>query len=225
MKWSGKKFFLTAASALLLFGCKANLVEIPIRTNDLNMAIEGVEVAVEFAAKFSLLSKYDDKTKAQIASLKEIVDNYIPIEEFDITVATFGVEISIEGAVPLVYSPDGTAPRSIDSPWALVVSDNRDGGSLSNYPYKLTVLATPRFPAFEGELKKLNFLLSPSEFQPMKFKVKTSGDDKLTILTGAVEVQGEAHVIYEAEVSKRITLTMKEGIYDRTSQVIYFSLQ
>ena len=162
--------------------------------------------------------------KGQINDLEKSVENYISLEEFDVSGGDFGIAITIEGEIPLLYAPDGEIPRSIESPWALVISDNQDGGSLSGYPYKLTVATTSRFSAFEGELQNINFMLGPEEFQPIKFKLRASKDDQLKIFTGAVEVGGESRVVYETEVSKRMTLTMKGGVYDKTSQVIYFSI-
>ena len=219
-----QRLVIGIGTVLLLFGCKADLVEIQIKNQDLKEAIAGDQVAVEFEAEFSLIAEYDDETKGQMNALEKSVENYISLEEFDVSVGDFGLTITIEGEIPLIYAPDGEIPRSIESPWALVISDNQDGGSLSGYPYKLTVATTPRFSAFEGELQNINFMLSPEEFQPIKFKLRASKDDQLKIFTGAVQVGGESRVVYESEVPKRMTLTMKGGVYDKTSQVIYFSI-
>ena len=59
----------------------------------------------------------------------------------------------------------------------------------------------------------------------MKLKLKRTGQDQLKIFTGGVEVDGETRVLYETDVEKRISLTMKGGVYDRTPQVIYFLLK
>ena len=59
----------------------------------------------------------------------------------------------------------------------------------------------------------------------MKFKIKTTGNDVLKIFTGGVEVGGEHLVLHEATVKKRVSLTMKGGVYDSAEQVIYFSLK
>jgi len=219
-----QRFIIGIGTVLLLLGCKADIVETTIKTKDLNNAIAGDGVTVEFEAEFSMMAEYDDETKAQISAMEMIVENYVSLEEFDVTKGDFGLNIAIEGEIPLIYSSNGEIPRSVDSPWALVVSDNHDGGSLSGYSYKLTVATTSKFSAFEGELQNVNFMLSPDEFQPMRIKLKTTGDDKLRIFTGSVEVDGESKVVYETEVSKRITLTMKDGVYEKTSQVIYFSI-
>ena len=212
-------------TVLLLFGCKADLVEIVVKTKDLKEAIAGDQVAVEFEAEFSLIAEYDDEMKGQINDLEKSVENYISLEEFDVSEGDFGLTITIEGEIPLLYASNGEIPKDIESPWAIVISDNQDGGSLSGYPYKLTVTTTSRFSAFEGELQNINFMLSPEEFQPIKFKLRASKDDQLKIFTGAVQVGGESRVVYETEVSKRMTLTMKGGVYDKTSQVIYFSIR
>jgi hypothetical protein len=212
-------------TALLLFGCKADLVEIVVKTKDLKEAIAGDQVAVEFEAEFSLIAEYDDEMKGQMNALEKSVENYISLEEFDVSEGDFGLTITIEGEIPLLYASNGEIPKDIESPWALVISDNQDGGSLSGYPYKLTVATTSRFSAFEGELQNINFMLSPEEFQPIKFKLRASKDDQLKIFTGAVQVGGESRVVYETEIPKRMTLTMKGGVYDKTSQVIYFSIR
>lgn len=216
--------FLGLISAVLLLGCKADIVETSIKTKHLQEALAGEEVTVTFEAEFSMMAKYDDETKAQISAIEEIVENYFSLEEFDVTQGDYGLNIAIEGEIPLVYSSNGDASGSTKSPWVFVISDNTDGGSLSGYPYKLTFATTSRFSALEGELKNVNFMASPKEFQPMRIKLKRSGDDVLRIFTGSVEVDGESKVLYETEVSKRITLTMKDGVYEKTSQVIYFSI-
>ena len=222
MQW--KRFSIGVVSVLLLFGCQADLVEIEIKTKDLKEAIAGHQVALEFEGTFSLMAEYDDETKGQMDAIEETIENYIPIEEFDVSVGDFGLTITIEGELPLLYTATGEIPKGVEAPWALVISDNKDGGSLSGYPYKLVVATTARFSPFEGELQNINFMLSPDAYQPIRFKLKAGGEDELKIFTGAVEVGGESRVIYETEVPKRLTMIMKGGVYDRTSQVIYFSL-
>ena len=219
-----QRLIVGIVTVLLLCGCKADLVEIQISTKDLTEAIAGEQVAVEFEAEFSLIAEYDEETKAQMNVLERSVENYISLEEFDISEGDFGLTITIEGEIPLLYASNSEFVRNLESPWALVISDNQDGGSLSGYPYKLVVATTSRFSAFEGELQNINFMLSPEEFQPIKFKLRTSKDGRLKIFTGAVEVGGESKAVYETEIPKRITLTMQGGVYDRTSQVIYFSI-
>ena len=68
-------------------------------------------------------------------------------------------------------------------------------------------------------------MLSPDQRQPMKFKIKNTGNSILHIFTGGVEVGGESQAVYESRVEKRVSLTMKGGVYDSIEQVIYFSFE
>jgi len=167
----------------------------------------------------------DEETKAQIKSIGIIVEKYIDTEEFEVTSSDYGFTIDIEGNIPLVYSPNGKEVKSVQSPWAMMISDNRDEGSLSGYSHKLTFSTTSQFDAFSGELGNINFMLTPDERQPLKLKLKNSGEDKLRIFTGGVEVGGEHRVLYETRIDKKVSLTMRGGVYDNAAQVIYFSFE
>ena len=211
---------------MMLIGCKADYIETSIKSKDLRKAIAGNPVSVEFEAELSLMADTgDEEIKAQIKSIEKIVEKYLSIEEFDVTKGDFGFNIKIDGEIPLVYSTRSKAITSVESPWVMKVSDNRDVGVLSRFSHKLTFSTTSQFNVFSGELKEVNFILSPDKRQPMKFKLKTSGNDVLHIFTGGAEVGGETRVLYEARVNKRVSLTMQGGVYDSAEQVIYFSLK
>ena len=90
-----QRLVIGIGTVLLLFGCKADLVEIQIKTKDLKEAIAGEQMAVEFEAEFSLISEYDDETKGQMNVLEKSVENYISLEEFDISEGDFGLTITI----------------------------------------------------------------------------------------------------------------------------------
>jgi hypothetical protein len=221
-----KGFLVLIIASFSLLGCQAEDIETTIKSKDLRKLIAGEKVAVKFEATLSLLAdSKDDETKAQIKSIGKIVEKYIDTEEFEVTTSDFGLKIEIEGNIPLVYSPNAKEVKSVKSPWAMMVSDNRDGGSLSGYSYKLTFSATSQFEAFSGELSNINMMLSPNKRQPLKIKLRNSGKDKLRIFTGGVEVGGESRVLYEANVDKRVSLTMKGGVYDNVAQVVYFSFK
>ena len=221
-----KSFFVLSITSIMLIGCKADQIETSIKSEDLRQAIAGNPVSVEFQAELSLMADTEDEeTKMQIQSIGKIIKKYLSIEEFDITKGDFGFEIKIEGELPLVYSTGTKEITSVESPWVMKVSDNRDVGILSEFSHKLTFSTTSQFNAFSGELKDINFLLSPDKRQPMKFKLKTTGNDALHIFTGGVEVNGETRVLYEAHVEKQTSLTMQGGAYDSAEQVIYFSLK
>jgi len=221
-----KSFFALSITSMMLIGCKADQIETSIKSKDLRNAIAGNPVSVEFEAELSLMADTEDEeTKAQIKSIKNIIEKYLSIEEFDITKGDFGFNIKIDGELPLVYFTGSKAITSVESPWVMKVSDNRDVGILSSFSHKLTFSTTSQFNAFAGELQEINFMLGPDKRQPMKFKLKITGNDVLHIFTGGVEVEGETRVLYEARVEKRISLTMQGGVYDSAEQVVYFSLK
>lgn len=209
---------------MMLLGCKADQIATSIKSKDLRKTIEGSEISVEFEAELSLMvDTNDEEIKGQIKSIGKIIEKYISIDEFDITKGDFGFKIKIEGQIPLVYSTESKILTSVESPWVLKISDNRDG-ILSGFSHKLTFSATSQFDAFSGELQKINFLLTPDKRQPMKFKLRNTGNDILQIFTGGVEIGGKHLVLYEATIKKRVSLTMQGGVYNSTPQVIYFSL-
>tara|TARA_B100001059_G_scaffold164549_1_gene164091 strand:+ start:442 stop:1125 length:684 start_codon:yes stop_codon:yes gene_type:complete len=211
--------------SLLISGCKSELVEIEINTSDIFDVINGESTDVEFESVFSLISELDDETKMQLEKMEVVAEKYVSIDDFDVTEGEYlGLNISVEGELPIIYNPNGSIDNSITSPWVLLISDNDFSGSLSDYKYKLEFVITPSYAAFDGELQNINFMLTADKFQPVKFKIKNKHDGKFEIFTGAVETDGESLTLLETVVEKRISLTMKEGIYNKTNQVIYFNI-
>ena len=212
-------------SSFALFGCKADEVEISIKRADLARAISGESVSARFEASLSLMAENTEETKQQFKRIEVIAEKYLSLEEFDVTVGDYGFGFSLEGELPIFYSPGGVTPKSVKAPWVMVISDNADGGSLSGFPYKLTLVTSAQFDAFSGEINNINMMLSPDKRQPLKLKLRNKGKMVLRIFTGGVEVGGESRAIYESNIEKRTTLTMKGGVYDNTPQVVYFSLK
>mgnify|MGYP001208657980 CR=1 FL=1 len=186
--------------------------------------INGGNADIEFESVFSLISELDDETKMQLEKMEIVAEKYASIDDFDVTEGEYMVNISVEGEIPMIYNSNGSIDSSITSPWVLLISDNDFSGSLSNYKYKLEFITTPSYAAFDGELQNINFMLTADEYQPVKFKIKNKHDGKFEIFTGAVETDGESLTLLETAVEKRISLTMKEGIYNKTNQVIYFNI-
>ena len=211
--------------SLLISGCKSELVEIEINTSDIFDVINGESTNVEFESVFSLISELDDETKMQLEKMEIVAEKYASIDDFDVTEGEYlGLSISVEGEIPMIYNSNGSINNAISSPWVLLISDNNFSGSLSNYKYKLEFITTPSYTAFDGELQNINFMLTADKFQPVKFKIKNKHDGTFEIFTGAVETDGESLTLLETIVEKRISLTMKEGIYNKTNQVIYFNI-
>ncbi len=221
-----KKYLLLLFFSIFLLSCKSELIEIEIETDDILDVINGDNKDIEFETTFSLISELDDETKMQLEQMEEIATRYASIDDFDVTEDEYmGINIAIEGEIPMIFSIDGNIESSITSPWVVLISENDQLGSLVNYKYKLEFKSTPSYSGFDGELQNINFMLSADEFQPVKFKIKNKLDSNFEIFTGAVETDGESFVVLETIVEKRISLTMKEGVYNRTNQVIFFNIK
>ena len=220
------KVLLTFFSIFLLVGCKADLIEIAIKSNEIKDALNGETLDIEFETNFNLMAELDDQTKMELEKMEVIASKYATIEDFDLTENEyFGLDIAIEGELPLLYSADGSIPTSISSPWVLLISDNDVGGVLSPFKYKLEFIITPSYSAFDGELQNVNFMLTADKYQPVKFKLRNKDSSNFRIFTGAVEGEGQSHATLETDVLDKISLTMKEGIYNKTNQVIFFNIE
>ena len=224
MIYKFRYLFFVLFFPFFLISCKSELVELEISTDDILDVINGGNADIEFESVFSLISELDDETKMQLEKMEIVAEKYASIDDFDVTEGEYMVNISVEGEIPMIYNSNGSIDSSITSPWVLLISDNDFSGSLSNYKYKLEFITTPSYAAFDGELQNINFMLTADEYQPVKFKIKNKHDGKFEIFTGAVETDGESLTLLETAVEKRISLTMKEGIYNKTNQVIYFNI-
>ena len=159
--------------SIFLIGCKSELVEIDINTSDIVEVINGETIDVEFESVFSLISELDDETKIQLEKIETIAEKYASIDDFDVTEGEYlGLNIALEGELPMIYRSNGSIEESITSPWVVLISDNDFLGSLSSYKYKIEFITTPSYTAFDGELQNINFMLTADQFQPVKFKIK-----------------------------------------------------
>ena len=70
----------------------------------------------------------------------------------------------------------------------------------------------------------INILVSPDKFQPVKYKIRPSGEDKLQIFTGGVIINGSSFIVKEMEISEKINLTMKEGSYESNFPAFLFHI-
>ena len=68
-------------------------------------------------------------------------------------------------------------------------------------------------------------MLTADKYQPVKFKLRNKDSSNFRIFTGAVEGDGQSHATLETDVLDKISLTMKEGIYNKTNQVIFFNIE
>ena len=207
-----------------LTGCKSDLIEITIKTKDIKAAISGEAVMLEFETTFNLLAEYNEETKTEISKMRQVAEKYFEIEEFEVVIKDFGIDIEIEGEIPLVYMNDASAESLETSPWIIKIRNFNHSGSLKSYPYILSLATTSSFQSFVNLIEDINILVSPDKFQPVKYKLRPSGEDKLQIFTGGVIINGSSFIVKEMELSEKINLTMKEGSYESNFPAFLFQI-
>ena len=114
--------FLLLISSLL--GCKANEVEVSISTKDIEKAILGENISVGFDATLGLMAENDEEMRRTMQRIAAVTENYLTLEEFELTTGDFGLNIDVEGEIPLIYIEDISQIKNIREPWALIIMKN-----------------------------------------------------------------------------------------------------
>ena len=213
--------FLTCFILVILAGCKAELIETKIKTSDIKRAISKGITTVPFETKITIMGETED-TRQQIKSFGEIIEQYVELDDVEIEKSMMGMDLVIEGNIPLVHGKK--LPRNRTDPWALFIKKNIVKGLSESYPYSITLLPTRNFGSFKNKFSELNILLTPSASQPVSFKMRNNDKSQFNVFSGGAMVNGEAHAIFTANVKRKLSLTMKDGIYDTAYPVVFFRL-
>ena len=213
--------FLTCFMLVILAGCKAELIETKIKTSDIKRAISKGITTVPFETKITIMGETED-TRQQIKSFGEIIEQYVELDDVEIEKSMMGMDLVIEGNIPLVHGKK--LPRNRTDPWALFIKKNKVKGLSESYPYSITLLPTRNFGSFKNKFSELNILLTPSASQPVSFKMRNNDKSQFNVFSGGAMVNGEAHAIFTANVKRKLSLTMKDGVYDTAYPVVFFRL-
>ena len=213
--------FLTCLIFVILTGCKAELIETKIKTSDIKRAISKGITTVPFETKITIMGETED-TRQQIKSFGEIIEQYVELDDVEIEKSMMGMDLMIEGNIPLVHGKK--LPRNRTDPWALFIKKNKVKGLSESYPYSITLLPTRNFGSFKNKFSELNILLTPSASQPVSFKMRNNDKSQFNVFSGGAMVNGEAHAIFTANVKRKLSLTMKDGVYDTAYPVVFFRL-
>lgn len=189
--------------ALLLIGCKAQEVRVDLTYDDIISAYEGEDVMVPFEATFRLLGDMDDEQRARITDIERIVENYVDVEFFETRSANFGTDVVIEGQIMLTQHIGG------GEAWYLGVSDSNLGADFIT----VQVVTGGSFDRFIGEMRNVNFMLAPSAYHPVNFRLRASDAE---VLAPAAQVDGQTHLLWRGTVSGRTTLSFSGGPYENT---------
>ncbi|MBH67744.1 MAG: hypothetical protein CMM58_05265 [Rhodospirillaceae bacterium] len=214
--------FILVFLCLSFVGCKAELIETKIKTTALKKAMSEGVADVPFKTKITIMGDEKD-TRQQIEAFQQIIENYLDIEDIEISKSMMGMDLIIEGSIPLVAG--NKLPEKRQDPWGLFIRKNQRKVLANTYPFELALRPTQHFGGFKNQFSEVNILLAPDPYQPILFKFRNNDGSKFRIFSGGVEVAGRHFAIFEGSAKKRLSLKMEGGVYDHTNPVIFFNLQ
>lgn len=195
------KLIIIFIATSLLLGCKADSLEIKLSDKDIQSAIAGEAVAIDFEAEFSMLGELDDENKATLDQLLVLAEEFLSLDDFEIAKGDFGAKVFLEGSIPLTANPEE------ESPWYVSVSP------YDSEFYIVQLKTGIKFDRLESAMSDINFLLSADPFHPIKYKFKAPGS---TVIAPAVEIGGITHLYYAKKIDNRLTMNFSGGPFDST---------
>lgn len=196
------RLLLVSTALILLAGCKADEVEITLRTDDILDVSEGGSEMVEFEAVFSTFGDLDDEERAQVEALEDILERYVELDDFELDKTDMGFEVSIEGEIAM------TSDLSTSDAYFVGVSPSK----IVEGAYLVQLNTGSNFNAMQLEMEDISFMLSPDAFHPTRFKIR--GDEEFDIIAPAVQIDGRYHLIWRGKTQDRISMTFANGAFD-----------
>ncbi|MDC1411961.1 hypothetical protein N8370_04455 [Amylibacter sp.] len=196
-----KNILLIVVTSTLLIACKAEVVELDIKTKDVFAAVDGEAGLIDFEAKFSNFGELDEEARAQVEALENILTKFMEIDDFELETTDMGYEITLEGEMPITN-------KRLDVAYYIHVSSS---DIFDGYTF-LELRTGDNFNNLSNQMLAINFMLSPDEFHPTKIKLK--GKD-VQVLVPATEIDGKAYLFYEGVVNGRISMKFEGGVFDK----------
>ena len=161
-----KNILLIALTGTMLIACKAEIVELDIKTKDVFAAVNGEDGLIDFEAKFSNFGELDEEARAQVEALENILTKFMIIDDFELETTDMGYEITLEGEMPITN-------KRLDAAYYIHVSSS---DIFDGYTF-LELKTGDNFNNLSNQMSAINFMLSPDKFHPTKIKLK--GKDKI----------------------------------------------
>ena len=196
-----KNILLIALTATMLIACKAEIVELDIKTKDVFAAVNGEDGLIDFEAKFSNFGELDEEARAQVEALENILTKFMEIDDFELETTDMGYEITLEGEMPITN-------KRLDATYYIHVSSS---DIFDGYTF-LELRTGDNFNNLSNQMSAINFMLSPDEFHPTKIKLK--GKD-VQVLVPTTEIDGKAYLFYEGVVNGKISMKFVGGVFDK----------
>ena len=187
-----KTCLLLIFTSTLLMACKAEILEIDIKSKDVFSAVNGEEEVVEFEAKFSNFGELDEESRAQVEALENILVKFMEITDFELETTDMGYEVTLEGEMPITN-------QDLDTAYYVHVASSEifDGFTF------LELRTGSEFQNLSNQMSAINFMLSPDEFHPTKIKLRGKN---VQVIIPATEIDGKSYLLYRGIVDGRISM-------------------
>ena len=195
-----KTCLLLILTSTLLMACKAEILEIDIKSKDVFSAVNGEEEVVEFEAKFSNFGELDEESRAQVEALENILVKFMEITDFELETTDMGYEVTLEGEMPITN-------QDLDTAYYVHVSSSEifDGFTF------LELRTGSEFQNLSNQMSAINFMLSPDEFHPTKIKLRGKN---VHVIVPSTEIDGKSYLLYRGIVDGRISMKFEGGVFD-----------
>lgn len=198
-----KKLSIVLAIGISLIGCKADELDISMKTSDLLSVRNGGNEVAEFEAVFSMVGELDNESRALVDALENILVKYVYIDDFEIKTTDMGFEVTIEGEISVISGDGSNAAYYISLEKSEVIDEAT----------QVQLKTGQKFEQMNSEMMALNFMLAPDAFHPTRFRLR--GDNDIEVLAPAVQVDGRDYLMWRGRVGDRLSLSFSGGAYDR----------
>ena len=196
-----KKFLILPLVIFALTACKADKTEVSLKHSDIVDVFQtGNQKSVEFEASFSGIGEISEYQN-ELEELRDITSRFLEIDIFEIEESDFGFEVTIEGLIPL------TTNSNHESPYIILIQES----DLFPNHLKVSLANGDSFDRFSRATERVNFLLSPDQFHPVRFRVSADGK---AIVAGGVRTGGHSYGIFSGILSGRQSFSFSGGAYD-----------
>ncbi|RYE10249.1 MAG: hypothetical protein EOP22_05860 [Hyphomicrobiales bacterium] len=189
-------------------------MQLRLSAEDIVDALAGEPVDVPFVATYSFFGDLDAEQKADMERLEAIARTFIDIESFEISSKSSTVEVSVEGTLPLITPANGRDSKP--GAWRLLVGPSELG--IPGFDHRVWLAATSDFDAMEKDMRDVNFMSAPDEFNPTQIRLRADSGVALKLLAGGFQTGGD-HVglgVVDVEAGSSVTLNFGGGAYDET---------
>lgn len=202
---------MVVAVGLVFFGCKADELEIDIEAADAVSVLDGETYSAEFEAVFSSIGDLDDEDRAQVESIRKIVNRYLEISDFELEATDMGFEVSVEGEIPVTSSKDSNEPYFV----------HVSRSTLFDSYYRAQLKTGNAYTEMKNEMEAVNFMLSPEEYHPTQFRLT---GESVEVIAPAAQVDGTAYYVFQGTVDRRLTMNFKGGVFDNIGAGFFFRM-